>query len=132
MVCRRGLEFFLIKSIICLLLVILMPLWKKEEYFHREVLVKINRGGNHTAVLFPGHQYNGISDVIIVNNSPKNPKQRISLSYSRLNRSNRVFKIISGRSKCNVVRQWLQNIRLPINQINGDSEKVYLSQDALP
>ena len=86
----------------------------------------------HTASLFPGHQYDNKREVIIINNSPKKPKQRISLSCSRLNRSNKVFKIISGSSKCNAVRQWLNNIQLPINQINGDSEKVYLSQDALP
>jgi len=86
----------------------------------------------HTASLFLGHQYNASSDVIIVNNSPKKPKQRISLSYARLNRSNKIFKIISGSSKCNAVGQWLNNIQLPINQINGDSEKVYLSRDALP
>jgi len=86
----------------------------------------------HTASLFPGHQYNGNSDVIIINNSPKKPKQRISLSYARLNQSNRVFKIISGSSKCDAVRQWMNNIQLPINQIDGDSEKVYLSQDVLP
>ena len=86
----------------------------------------------HTASLFLGHQYDIKRDVVIVNNSPKKPKQRISLSYARLNRSNRVFKIISGSSKCNAVRLWLNNIQLPINQINGDSEKVYLSQDALP
>ena len=86
----------------------------------------------HTASLFPGHQYDNKRDVVIINNSPKKPKQRISLSYFRLNRSNKVFKIISGSSKCNAVRQWLNNIQLPINQINGDSEKVYLSQDALP
>ena len=86
----------------------------------------------HTASLFPGHQYDNKRDVVIINNSPKKPKQRISLSYSRLNQSNKVFKIISGSLKCNAVRQWLNNIQLPINQINGDSEKVYLSQDALP
>ena len=86
----------------------------------------------HTASLFPGHQYDNKRDVVIINNSPKKPKQRISLSYFRLNRSNKVFKIISGSSKCNAVKQWLNNIQLPINQINGDSEKVYLSQDALP
>ena len=86
----------------------------------------------HTASLFPGHQYDNKRDVVIISNSPKKPKQRISLSYSRLNRSNKVFKIISGSSKCNAVKQWLNNIQLPINQINGDSEKVYLSQDALP
>ena len=86
----------------------------------------------HTASLFPGHQYDNKRDVVIINNSPKKPKQRISLSYSRLNRSNKVFKIISGSSKCNAVRQWLNNIQLPINQINGNSEKVYLSQNTLP
>ena len=86
----------------------------------------------HTASLFPGHQYDNKRDVVIINNSPKKPKQRISLSYSRLNQSNKVFKIISGSLKCNAVRQWLNNIQLPINQINGNSEKVYLSQNALP
>ncbi len=86
----------------------------------------------HTASLFPGHQYDNKRDIVIINNSPKKPKQRISLSRSRLNRSNKVFKIISGSSKCNAVKQWLNNIQLPINQINGDSEKVYLSQDAIP
>ena len=86
----------------------------------------------HTASLFPGHQYDIKRDVVIVNNSPKKPKQRISLSYSRLNRSSKVFKIISGSLKCNAIRQWLNNIHLPINQINGYSEKVYISQNSLP
>jgi 6-phosphogluconolactonase/glucosamine-6-phosphate isomerase/deaminase len=68
---------------------------------------------------------------VIERNSPKYPKNRISMSYSKLNQSRNVVKIISGSSKCNILKQWLNNIQLPIKQINGDSEKVYTSQDAL-
>ena len=114
----------------------------KQAAWHYEITLKevknfdvtlLSMGEDgHTASLFPGHKYDNKRDVVIINNSPKKPKQRISISYSRLNQSNKVFKIISGSSKCNAVRQWLNNIKLPINQINGDSEKVYLSQDVLP
>ena len=103
-----------------------------EEVENFDVTLLSMGEDGHTASLFPGHQYDNKRDVVIINNSPKKPKQRISLSYSRLNQSNKVFKIISGSLKCNAVRQWLNNIQLPINQINGNSEKVYLSQNALP
>jgi 6-phosphogluconolactonase len=94
------------------------------------VLLSIGEDG-HTASLFPGHSYDDNKNVVIERNSPKYPKNRISMSYSRFNQSRNVFKIISGSSKCNIVKQWLNNIQLPIRQINGDSEKVYISQDAL-
>ncbi|MDX1352289.1 MAG: 6-phosphogluconolactonase [Thiomicrorhabdus sp.] len=100
----------------------------------------------HTASLFPGHE-NGasvqeltvqaISDtwapIIIENNSPKPPAQRVSLSYAALNRCNLVIKLVTGNTKRLAVNQWLtaQN-ELPIKKVHGEQTKVYVSQDALP
>ena len=86
----------------------------------------------HTASLFPGHQYPKAESVVLEFNSPKLPKERISLSYQRLNNSRHVFKIISGKSKQKAVKFWLQGEMLPINNISGDFEQVYINQNALP
>jgi len=95
------------------------------------VLLSTGEDG-HTASLFPGHYYDNNKSVVVERNSPKRPKDRISMSYSRLNRANNVFKVVSGVSKQNAVGLWLQGKILPISQIKGLSEKVYICKDALP
>jgi 6-phosphogluconolactonase len=95
------------------------------------VLLSIGEDG-HVASLFPGHYYDDNKSVVFERNSPKFPKERISMSYSRLNQAENIFKIVSGISKKDAVESWLQERSLPINQINGFSEKVYICQDALP
>ena len=94
------------------------------------VLLSMGEDG-HTVSLFPNHSYTKNDDVVLVYNSPKIPKERISMSYSRLNKAKNVFKIIMGESKQEAINLWLQGNRLPINQINGDNEKVYICKDAL-
>ena len=59
------------------------------------VLLSIGEDG-HTASLFPGHYYDNNKSVVVEHNSPKRPKDRISMSYSRLNRANNVFKVVRG------------------------------------
>jgi len=100
----------------------------------------------HTASLFPGHDkgetvqevfaennQNELATIIIENNSPKPPKQRVSLSYSAFNKCKLVIKLITGASKQEAVKQWLTNeSELPIQKVQGKETKVYLSQDALP
>ncbi|MBT4730945.1 6-phosphogluconolactonase [Candidatus Woesearchaeota archaeon] len=94
------------------------------------VLLSMGEDG-HTASLFPGHEYVESDDVVLEYNSPKPPSERVSMSYSRLNKAKNVFKIIMGNSKQEAVSLWLQGEKLPINQINGDNEKVYICKDAL-
>lgn len=64
--------------------------------------------------------------VVVEKNSPKQPKERISLSYSRLNRTYYVFKLIIGESKQKMVALLKQNADLPVSRVNGECEKLYL------
>ena len=93
------------------------------------VLLGMGEDG-HTASLFPNHTFNKNKSVVAVNNSPKYPKKRISLSYSRLNKSKNVFKLVIGSSKSKALSLWIKGKDLPINQIYGEDEKIYISEDA--
>jgi len=94
------------------------------------VLLSMGEDG-HTASLFPNHKHVEGSSVVLEFNSPKIPKERISMSCSRLNKAKNVFKIIMGKSKQEAISLWLDGRNLPINQISGDNEKVYICKDAL-
>jgi 6-phosphogluconolactonase len=94
------------------------------------VLLSVGEDG-HTASLFPGHLYDKNRSVVVECNSPKYPKDRISMSYSRLDQSKNIFKVINGSSKQGAVDLWLKGVVLPVNKINGHSEKVFICEDAL-
>ena len=94
------------------------------------VLLSIGEDG-HAASLFPHHLYDKNTSVVVERNSPKFPKDRISMSYSRLNQSKNIFKRISGSSKQKAVKMWIKGKALPINKIYGQSEKVFICNNAL-
>ena len=93
------------------------------------VLLSMGEDG-HTASLFPSSIYSN-KDVVVENNSLKYPKKRISMSYSRLNRSKNILKIVCGGLKQGAVDLWLNGGVLPINKINGKNEKVYICKNTL-
>ncbi|MGE4502053.1 MAG: 6-phosphogluconolactonase [Thiomicrospira sp.] len=94
------------------------------------VLLGMGEDG-HTASLFPQHNslYERAS-VIGETNSPKPPKERVSLSYPRLNQSRQMLKLISGESKRDVVSQWRNGrASLPIAQCHAQGNTwVYLDK----
>ena len=94
------------------------------------VILGVGEDG-HTASLFPGRIYDDAKSVIIEKNSPKYPKNRVSISYSKLNQSKKVFKVVSGSSKKPIVQQWLRGVDFPINKDFGCSEYVYICKDLL-
>ena len=85
----------------------------------------------HVASLFPDHVYPKNQNVVIDMNSPKLPKQRISMSYERISASNNIFKIIIGESKKMATQLVLKNIALPFNKVCGDSEKIFIHKGSI-
>jgi 6-phosphogluconolactonase len=85
----------------------------------------------HTASLFPGHLYGENKNVVAEYNSPKYPKERISMSYERLNQAKNVFKLVCGQSKRLSLNSWLKGEVLPITKINGKLESVFYCNDVL-
>jgi 6-phosphogluconolactonase len=73
----------------------------------------------HTASLFP-EQIERLDQqnlTHVINNSPKPPPQRVSLSFKALNTTHRSFIIVTGKSKYKVIKCWQEGHKLPINQL---------------
>lgn len=72
------------------------------------VLLGLGEDG-HTASLFPGNDWGEKSDapdVIAVDNAPKTPAQRITLSAKRLSAAEQVWFLIRGDSKKEILQRW--------------------------
>lgn len=85
----------------------------------------------HTASLFPGHNYPSGLTVVKETNSPKPPKERISLSFEAISESREVIKLISGSAKKSMVGEWLKGQIFPITRAEGKQTYVYLTEDVL-
>jgi 6-phosphogluconolactonase len=95
------------------------------------LLLSIGEDG-HISSLFPGHKYCEIGNVVIERNSPKLPKERISMSYNRLNNTVNVFKIVTGEHKQIIVKKLLDGDKFPANYINGKVETFFIHADSMP
>lgn len=88
------------------------------------VLLGLGEDG-HTASLFSGHELANTANapaVIVVENAPKYPPQRVSLSAYRLSAARKVIFIVSGATKQQAVKNWRNGIAIPaaaISPTNG-------------
>jgi len=76
----------------------------------------------HTASLFPGNDWGTSpysSDVLLINNSPKHPTFRVSLSGNRLCRSKEVIFIARGDKKLDIVKKIENGEHLQLNSVRG-------------
>ena len=94
------------------------------------VLLSMGEDG-HVASLFPNHTYPEDQMVVVERNSPKSPKERISMSYQQLNKAHYVFKLIVGESKQKAVTLLEQNVILPITRVSIKSEKLFFCKNAI-
>lgn len=88
------------------------------------VLLGMGEDG-HTASLFPGHDWGtqpDSPDVLAVHDAPKPPPERVSLSAARLNRSAKLWFLISGAAKHAALARWQQGERLPVAAVHGKQE----------
>lgn len=95
------------------------------------VLLGMGEDG-HTASLFPDHSSVSLGGVVCETQSPKPPLERLSLSYETLSSAKTVMKIITGRSKTEALKAWLDGEDLPITRVKGvTGTSVYLDESAV-
>ena len=100
--------------------------WLKGVPDFDVVLLGMGEDG-HTASLFPEHIWGavpGSPDVLAVKDAPKPPAGRVSLSAARLNRSRRVWFIVTGSGKRDALRKWKVGVALPASAVRGMQETV--------
>jgi len=95
------------------------------------VLISIGEDG-HISSLFPGHKYSENKNVVIERNSPKAPKERLSMSYRRLDNTINVFKIIIGKQKRSIVKRFIEGEKLPSDYVNGEVEFFFMHANSMP
>ncbi len=87
------------------------------------VLLGLGEDG-HTASLFPGHEWGTgphAPDVLTVEDAPKPPPQRVSLSAQRLSRARRVVFLVTGAAKREAVARWRRGERIPAAAIQCEN-----------
>lgn len=100
--------------------------WLKDVGDFDVVLLGMGEDG-HTASLFPDHDWgepHGSTDVLAVQSAPKPPPERVSLSVARLNRSQRVWFVITGSGKRHALRRWASGESLPVAAVRGRQQTV--------
>lgn len=81
----------------------------------------------HIASLFPGHPGSRMSEngVIPVEGSPKPPAERLSLTFSALNASERIWLVVAGADKADAVAAALAGFSpetAPVSAVAGTKE----------
>ena len=99
----------------------------KEENFDL-VLLGFGEDG-HTASLFPGHEWDDSANVIAIFDAPKPPADRVSMTASRLSKTDKILYLVSGSNKSNAFQRWNDKNDLPVSKISAKDELVIYSFD---
>lgn len=84
----------------------------------------------HTASLFPGHIWNEDKYVVPINNAPKPPADRISLTPKAFKKCNNIIFIVTGAGKTDAINKWKNGDSLPVSFISGkEKTQVYFNLD---
>ena len=89
----------------------------------------------HTASLFPHHEWGTSPDApatIAVNDAPKPPAQRVSLTARRLSQTRQLMFLVSGATKRQAIMDWRNGKEIPAAAIAPASGvDVYLDGDLM-
>ena len=81
----------------------------------------------HTASLFPGHKLLSVTDRLIayINDSPKPPPQRITMTYPLINNARHSVFAVCGKGKADIIRKiFSEDEDLPAGRVKA-LEKVH-------
>jgi 6-phosphogluconolactonase len=99
------------------------------------VLLGVGPDG-HTASLFPGNDIGASSDapdVLVIENAPKPPPLRISMSAHRLSRSRQVLFMVTGAAKRDAVSHWRHGQEIPAALVSPPTGvDVFMDEEAAP
>lgn len=101
----------------------------RNEAIFDLILLGIGEDG-HVASLFPGKSHSP-AWVVAELNSPKSPKERLSLSYEALNRSEQVWFVVGGASKVDAMKRIRNGEQLPATKVVGIKETIWWLDDEL-
>ena len=84
------------------------------------VLLGLGEDG-HTASLFPQHVHPAEGFVHPVNNSPKPPAERVTLSAGALSATSELLFLVTGANKTAIVQQWRAGDDVPIAHVEPEN-----------
>lgn len=86
----------------------------------------------HVASLFPGSSATAVGDwIVIEKESPKPPKQRLSLSYKAIKSAREVWLLVSGLEKADAVAiGYLADSDLPLAKVQGVEKTLWFLDEA--
>lgn len=95
------------------------------------VLLGMGEDG-HTASLFPGHEHDASETVHAINNAPKPPDERVSMSARTLANTRECLILVTGEGKKEALRRWQAGEDLPVARIKATNTKLLLDATAWP
>jgi 6-phosphogluconolactonase len=71
----------------------------------------------HTASLFPNQAVDNSAEAVPVFNAPKPPADRVTMSQNRLNNTNEVLFLVTGKGKQEAIDNWRKGVAIPATLI---------------
>lgn len=94
------------------------------------VLLGLGEDG-HIASLFPGHKWDNSRYAVPIENAPKPPSKRVSMTSSRLSNSRNIIFLVTGKNKQLSFERWKKQQDLPCSTVCAKEQMKIFSFDLI-